>query len=261
MALLICDGESSQHKKREGQKGKRKAYLVRSSVVQVLPLEPNPRTPNMLRQPLRLIKLTRPVNVPKLALPLIPELRVGPRRRISSRKLLEGVVERFGDVSSSELAETSGGGDLLLDGFDLFDLVFGADGLLGERSGAGTVAGDLLTVGFDCRGGGGGTKGGRVFDDGDELRTDDNTVGVATDLLEVSLSGDTETDSEGNGVGKEGTDAFEHSGEGGRNGVGGAGGTHLRDDLCVGGSATSFSFLLAERDGTEEKKENSDARK
>lgn len=90
--------------------------LVRTSMVEIFPLEPNPRTAHLLGQPLGKVKFTRSVDVPKHILKLFPERRVLLGLGISGFELVQTIDKRFSDIGTAEKTESrrefTGGGDL-----------------------------------------------------------------------------------------------------------------------------------------------------
>jgi hypothetical protein len=92
-------------------------------MIEVLPLEPDPRSSDMRRQPLRLLQLTWPVHVHELAFPFLLERLICLRGFIRGRELRESAVEDLGNEATAPGAETSGGGRVGKGGFDGLDLV------------------------------------------------------------------------------------------------------------------------------------------
>ena len=210
-------------------------------------LQPDLSTSSVLGQPLGKVQVARPVHVGVKRFKLCPKGRIGQSALVGLFELAQRVDEGFGNVSSTESTESSGkrGGGFFLSLFGRLDLgqrVRRGDGkgrgdflglvcLLVDLAVSSVVLGlplaDLSAVIFEVLGDF--SLGFAVLDDGDDSRSDDNTIGSgSSDGFVMRSSGYTESDSKGDG--SESLDSGNEFGQSGRHVAvsGRSGGSHLQ---------------------------------
>lgn len=190
--------------------------LVRTSVVEIFPLEPDPGTAHLLGQPLGKVKFARSIDVTKHILKLFPERRVLLGLGIGSFKLVQTVNKRFSDIGTTEKTESrrkfTGAGDLD------FGLVKGCARGNGEGRGDGTSIGrrrgssilsakrgrvlalesNFSAIVFDDLGGK--TVIGVLKDELDDFGSNDNGISTGScNIVKVGTVVNTKTDSERDG--------------------------------------------------------------
>lgn len=107
-----------------------------------------------------------------------------------------------------------------------------------------------MAVGFD---GGDDLFCGRTLDDGDELGSNDDSVGFLPDFDEVLLGRNSESDGKGDFGREEGTDTSEEGREGRGDGGRGSGGPHFGDDVDegIGDGGEEFDSCVGRGGGDE----------